>query len=167
MSPWFKGFLGSVVPNPKEPGKYDVSGCIEKKDGTTLVITELPIRDWTQSYKEFLEECMPQDEKKKDEVSDSTISDFREYHTENSVHFEVMMTPEQMQQAEQNGLEKTFKLKSSVSTTNMVLFDAAGKIAKYDSALDILKEFCQLRRGVYDERKKYLVSKLTREKEIL
>ena len=27
----------------------------------------------------------------------------------------------------------------------MVLFDAEGKIAKYNTALDILKEFCRLR----------------------
>ena len=33
--------------------------------------------------------------------------------------------------------------------SNMVLFDAEGKIAKYNSALDILKEFCRLRRGRY------------------
>ncbi len=33
-------------------------------------------------------------------------------------------------EAEKAGLEKTFKLKSSLSTTNMVLFDADGKIAK-------------------------------------
>merc|ERR1719316_1164309 len=49
----------------------------------------------------------------------------------------------------------------------MMLFDAEGKIAKYDSSLDILSEFCKLRQKVYDKRKDYLVSKLTREREIL
>merc|ERR1712193_526741 len=34
-------------------------------------------------------------------------------------------------------------------------------------ALDILTEFCKVRRGVYVKRKDYLVSKLTREREIL
>merc|ERR1719379_674137 len=49
----------------------------------------------------------------------------------------------------------------------MMLFDAEGKIAKYNTSLDILVEFCKLRREVYEKRKDYLVSKLTREREIL
>merc|ERR1719191_2490474 len=69
--------------------------------------------------------------------------------------------------ADARGFDKVFKLKSSMSTTNMVLFDAEGKIQKYESALDILKDFVNLRLNVYDKRKKYLISKLTREKEIL
>merc|ERR1719356_2000602 len=72
-----------------------------------------------------------------------------------------------MQEVEKAGLEKTFKLKSSIPISNMVLFDAEGKIAKYNSALDILVDFCKLRRTVYDKRKAHMVAKLTREKEIL
>jgi len=49
----------------------------------------------------------------------------------------------------------------------MMLFDSTGKIARYESALDILTEFCGVRRSVYEKRKDYLVSKLTKEKEIL
>jgi len=122
MSPWYKNFKGSMTPNEKEPGKFDMTGCIEKVSDTTLAITELPIRTWTQSYKEFLEELMPQDGKKKEggeEASDEKISDFREHHTENAVHFEVVMTPEQMAKAEKDGLEKTFKMKSTLATSNM------------------------------------------------
>merc|ERR1719191_2345755 len=69
--------------------------------------------------------------------------------------------------ADARGFDKVFKLKSTMSITNMVLFDAEGKIQKYESALDILKDFVNLRLNVYDKRKKYLISKLTREKEIL
>merc|ERR1712087_924303 len=54
-----------------------------------------------------------------------------------------------------------------MGTSNMVLFDAENKINKYASALDILQDFCKLRQKVYDQRKAYLVAKLTREKEIL
>lgn len=60
-----------------------------------------------------------------------------------------------------------FKLKSSLSTSNMVLFDHEGKIAKYNTALDILKDFCKLRRQMYDKRKAHMVAKLSRDKEIL
>merc|ERR1719421_783217 len=72
-----------------------------------------------------------------------------------------------MQQVEKQGFVKAFKLKSSISTTNMVLFDAEGKIVKYATSLDILRDFVNLRLKVYNARKQYLVDKLTREKEIL
>jgi len=72
-----------------------------------------------------------------------------------------------MARAEEQGLEKTFKLKSTLSTSNMVLFDHEAKIAKYSSPLDILKDFCKLRRQVYEKRKAHLVAKITRDKEIL
>jgi len=110
---------------------------------------------------------MPQEGKKSEEASDSAISDFKEHHTENAVHFEVILTEEEMARAEQQGLEKMFKLKSTISTSNMVLFDHEGKIGKYDTALDILKDFCKLRRRMYDKRKAHMVAKLNREKEIL
>jgi DNA topoisomerase-2 len=167
MLPWYKGFKGPIVPNPQEEGKFEVCGIIEKKDEKTLEITEIPIRKWTQDYKEFLEGLMPGDSKKSEDGPSHVIEDFREYHTENTVHFVVTMTPEKMKEAEKAGLEKTFKIKTSISTSNMMLFDSEGKIARYESALDILKEFCTIRRGIYEKRKDYLVSKLRREKEIL
>jgi len=166
MLPWYKGFNGSIVPNKAEAGKFEIGGVIKKVDSTTLEITEIPIRKWTQDYKEFLEGMMP-GSTKTEETAGHTIEDFREYHTENSVHFVVTLTEAKMKEAEQGGLEKTFKLKSSVSITNMVLFDAEGKIAKYDSALDILTEFCKVRRTAYEKRKDYLVCSLTKDKEIL
>lgn len=166
MLPWYKGFTGSVVQTPGEEGKFEISGTVEKKDNTTLEVTEIPVRKWTQDYKEFLEGMMP-GEKKSEESAGHMIEDFREYHTENTVHFVVTLTSEQMKEAEKAGLDKIFKLKSSVSTQNMMLFDAEGKIAKYETALDILTEFCKVRRTTYEKRKDYLVSKLTKEKEIL
>ena len=41
-----------------EPQKYMVYGCISRLGPTTLEITELPIRTWTQSYKESVLEPM-------------------------------------------------------------------------------------------------------------
>ena len=39
-----------------EADKYKISGIIDKIDDTTIEITELPIRKWTQDFKEMLEE---------------------------------------------------------------------------------------------------------------
>jgi len=163
-----QGFNGTISrsTDANAPGRMDVFGTVTKKNETTIEITELPVRTWTSSYKEFLEELMPASQKPEAE-SQHLIEDYREYHSENTVHFVLTLTPENMAIVEKMGLEKTFKLKSSFSTSNMVLFDADGKIAKYDSPLDILKEFVNLRLQVYDKRKRYLINKLTREKDIL
>ena len=93
-------------------------GTVAKLDDSTVHISELPIRKWTQDYKEFLqkmltenqkqpekdepkdvpEDAEPKDEdgedeapkeKKEEEKPKVTIEDFKEYHTENSVHFVI------------------------------------------------------------------------------
>ncbi len=50
-----------------------------------------------------------------------------------------------MRVVETAGLMKTFKLISPISTANMVLFDAQGKLKRYTSANEILNEFVPLR----------------------
>jgi DNA topoisomerase-2 len=39
-----------------EQDKFKVGGIIEKVDDTTLDILELPVRKWTQDFKEMIEE---------------------------------------------------------------------------------------------------------------
>jgi len=53
MTPWYRGFKGTIERQTQD--KYLVSGSWNKIDDTTLEITELPIKTWTQTYKEFLE----------------------------------------------------------------------------------------------------------------
>ncbi|KAL5986279.1 DNA topoisomerase 2 [Asimina triloba] len=68
MDPWYKGFKGLIEKSATKDGasNYTVSGLIEEVDDTTLRITELPIRRWTEDYKEFLESMMTGSEKIKD-----------------------------------------------------------------------------------------------------
>jgi len=54
-----------------------------------------------------------------------------------------------------------------MNETNMVLFDSEGKIKKYKNALDIIDEFATVRLKYYDLRKKYLINKLTMERDLL
>lgn len=59
--------------------------------------------------------------------------DYREYNDDKTVHFEVTLTEENMNIARQEGLEKKFKLTTTIGTTNMHLFDSKGVIKKYDN----------------------------------
>lgn len=59
LLPWFKGFAGTIEKNTED--RYKVHGNIRKVNSTTLEITELPLRTWTQSYKEQLEDWISGD----------------------------------------------------------------------------------------------------------
>ena len=50
MDPWYKWFKGTIEKTAaKEEGNsYTICGTIEEVNETTLRITELPIRRWTQ-----------------------------------------------------------------------------------------------------------------------
>jgi len=65
------------------------------------------------------------------------------------------------------GIEKKFRLTSSICTTNYVLFGSDGKIKKYQSDEEILQEFFGLRKTLYERRKDYLLAKLKKELETI
>ncbi|KAJ4798339.1 DNA topoisomerase 2 [Rhynchospora pubera] len=158
MDPWYRGFKGSIEKSAtKEAGvTYTITGVIEQVDSTTLRITELPIRRWTQDYKEFLESLMTGN----DETKEQFIKDYRERNDDETVHFEVTLSEENMSIAIQEGLEKKFKLTTTITTTNMQLFDSNGLIKKYDTPEQILEEFFHMRLDFYAKRKKALLDNL-------
>jgi DNA topoisomerase-2 len=160
MRPWFRGFTGAIEHLGKG-SHYSWGKFWENDQG--LEITELPIRKWTQDYKEFLQTMLPGAESK----SKISVQDVREHHTEKKVHFSVKMSPEQMKSVKEAGVEHSFKLWGSINETNMVLFDSEGKIAKYKNVLEIMEEFAGVRLKYYDLRKKYLIDKLTLERDLL
>lgn len=92
-----------------------------------------------------------------------SIKDYKEYHTDTTVSFTVSMTPEQMEAAEEVGLEKKFKMETVITTSNMVLFDSEGRLKKYNNVLEIMEDFFTLRLAYYQKRKDYLADKLTEE----
>lgn len=163
MKPWYRGFRGAI--NHVSKGCYQSKGKWWEND-KGIEITELPIRKWTQDYKEFLQGMLPGGEGK----SKISLQDFREYHTEKTVHFSLKLADEEMKKAsskEQGGIEKALKLESNISETNMVLFDSEGKIQKYKNPAQILEEFATVRMKYYKIRKEYLIHKLTLERDLL
>ena len=153
---------------------------------TTLRITELPVRKWTEDYKQMLESMMPGAEKdapkgkgkakkpaagakkKAAEEAVALVKSFKENHTDTTVDFTVEMTPEgAAAHRSAAAIEKAFKLEAKMSTTNMHLFDADGRIKKYDSPEQLLREFFSLRMVMYAKRKAALLAALSGEWERL
>ena len=145
MQPWFRGFKGAVT--AAGPDRFKFSGRIDQIGPTEVEITELPIRTWTQDYKDRLEEII------KAEKSPSFIKDYKDYNTHKDVHFIVQMEDKYLNSALEEGLEEKFKLTKSIATSNLVAFDPAGRITRYASVDDILKEFFAIRIRFYEKRK--------------
>lgn len=105
---------------------------------------------------------------------------FDTYSDDKNVEFLITLSKENMAIALQEGLEKKFKLTTTIGTTNMHLFDSNGKIRKYDTPEDskynytnyvvvlhfsvshwnyvfpVLKEFFGLRLEFYEKRKVHI-----------
>uniref|UniRef100_A0A915LNL7 DNA topoisomerase type IIA domain-containing protein n=1 Tax=Meloidogyne javanica TaxID=6303 RepID=A0A915LNL7_MELJA len=137
MIPWYKGFTGEIV-GSNNNGKFESHGIINVIENGTVEITELPVKTWTQTYKEkIIEPMFDGSEKNKPQL----LQDYKEYHTDTTVHFICRLKPDDMEKAEQKGLYDVFSLKSSINTSNMVLFDAAGCLRKFETPEQICQEF--------------------------
>lgn len=154
MLPSYKNFKGTI--EELAPNQYVISGEVAILNSTTIEISELPIRTWTQTYKEQVLEPMLNGTEK----TPPLITDYREYHTDTTVKFVVKMTEEKLAEAERAGLHKVFKLQTSLTCNSMVLFDHVGCLKKYDTVLDILRDFFELRLKYYGLRKEWLLGML-------
>ncbi|XP_045382396.1 DNA topoisomerase 2-alpha isoform X1 [Lemur catta] len=154
MLPSYKNFKGTI--EELAPNQYVISGEVAILDSTTIEISELPIRTWTQTYKEQVLEPMLNGTEK----TPPLIADYREYHTDTTVKFVVKMTEEKLAEAEKVGLHKVFKLQTSLTCNSMVLFDHVGCLKKYETVLDILRDFFELRLKYYGLRKEWLLGML-------
>lgn len=156
MTPWYRGWTGTVEKVGDQ--KFKFTGTIRQIDDEKIEITELPVKMWTQNFKERLEEIL------KGEKTPSFIKDYVDYNSPSKVHFIITMASrEAMQKALAEGLENKFKLSTTITTTNLVAFDPEGRINKYATVEDIMKEFYHVRLKYYQERKKVLLIDLGEE----
>ncbi|KAI8635207.1 DNA topoisomerase [Xylariaceae sp. FL1651] len=147
MMPWFRGWKGTA--QPAEANRYQFNGIAyqDEKNPNEVVITELPIRMWTDDFKAKLEDII------RAEKGPSFIKDYKEFNDHNNVHFEIQMDEKHMKAALEEGLLEKFKLVKQVATSNLVAFDTNGRIRKYEKVEDILEEFYHFRLNMYSKRK--------------
>lgn len=113
MKPWYRGFTGRVEYNDST-NSYIFYGEYKIRNSETLEITELPINKWTSDYKVFLEGLMKNEE----------IDDVREHHKDNNISFVISVPNLKAIEQSEGGIEKKFKLSTSISMNNLVLFDS-------------------------------------------
>ena len=157
--PYYEGFTGTIEKLGETrfsvKGKYKVLG----KD--KIEITELPIGTWTDDYKEFLESLADTTDKNGNKIS-PIVKDYDDLCKDITVHFVITLHKGKLDEL-QEGIEKAFKLSTTLSTNNMHLFNEEDKLVKYTRVNDIIGDFMKTRRDTYQKRKDYIIANLTKE----
>lgn len=161
--PYYEGFKGTV--RKISDNKFSVKGKYEKLSDDKIRITELPVGTWTMPYIAFLESLMDGTtvDKTGKKVPPS-IKDFTSICTEVNVDITIVFPKGKIAELEVvvdpngiNGIEKMLKLSTSISTTNMHLFNAECKLHKYESIHEIIDDFYGVRLATYKKRKDNLI----------
>ncbi|KAK7826200.1 dna topoisomerase 2 [Quercus suber] len=124
-----------------------------------------PMDPWYKWFKGTIEKTAAKEGGNSYTICGTIEEDFDMNCDDVTVEFDIFLTPENLIRVTQKGLLKKFKLTTTISTTNMHLFDLKGVIKKYDNPEQILEEFFHLRLEFYEKRKKFLLNK--REMELL
>ena len=134
----FRGFTGRVFREGTSI-KTEVTPILE---GTYYRVTELPIGVSVVAYKEFL---------------DSKGFLFTDLSSDTQIDFTVKGREDgEPVQIADLGLTR----KTDYTSSNMYLFDSAGKIRKFDTGSDIIEHYFNVRLDAYVRRKAYLVNLL-------
>jgi len=150
MVPSFAGFHGDIIPETgKREGSFVIKGKIERTDDKTLVISELPIRKWTQDYKVFLEGMLVFNadeaikEKKKEKVKNTKMKKLTKAQKEEMEEDEIEDYEERMKaslevapiaKAEQAVDLKDFRENHTDTTVSFTLTADPAKIDSWEKA---------------------------------
>ena len=167
--PYYEGFTGTT--EKISDSKFVFKGKYEKIDSDKIRVIELPVGYWTEDFKELLS-ILQNDKDKEGKKIVPIVKDVFENYTDTTVEFVVTLSKGKLEELEGskgdygcNGLEKTFKLYSTSSTTNMNLFNSEDKLKKYDSVEEIIDDYYDIRLEYYEDRKENMIDTL--EKEII
>jgi len=178
MSPWYRGYKGKI--EQIENNKYIMNGVYEIINDSTLRITEIPIKHSIESYKEFLNtlvidnngvkiELPDKKNKKKDKIEkakdikketkrkeEAILESFVDNSGLDKVDFTLNFTGLELLTLIQNGdLMKKLKLTMPITMTNMYLYSSKDVITKYNSIEEIILEFYNYRLNLYKLRKEH------------
>lgn len=165
--PYYEGFTGTI--KKIDNNKYLIKGKYNIIDNTdSILITELPIYTGTDKYKEFLEELADGTIDKNGKKISPIIKDFINLSTDKIINITVKFQKGDIEKlldlpTDSNGIdgiEKLLKLTTTVSNTNMHLFNHDLKLHKYNNIFEIIDYFMNIRLIYYEKRKNYLIDYL-------
>uniref|UniRef100_A0A0N5C8G5 DNA topoisomerase 2 n=1 Tax=Strongyloides papillosus TaxID=174720 RepID=A0A0N5C8G5_STREA len=142
MVPYFRNFKGSVT-ETKVNGSFEIKGVSkiffnDLENTLKIVITELPIGLWTDTFKEKI--LQPFHEKK-------ILKSFRDLTDDNNIEFQIILSKEK-----NVPIKLAKSLKKLVNTKSMVLLDGKDNLKHYKDRNEIFEEFFNIRKNLYEKR---------------
>ena len=160
--PYYEGFAGNI--SKIGDGKYLIKGCYEKIAVDKIRVTELPVGFWTEDFKELLENLIEPGADKDGKKIASRIKDYDDMSKDTNVDFTITFVKGKLDELETakgdygcNGLEKLLKLYTTNTNTNMHLFNAKDVLHKYESVVEIIDDYYDVRLQLYATRKEYMI----------
>jgi len=153
LVPWFKGFTGTMTLDA-DGKRAHATGVAVMEGDRTCHVTELPVFTWTQDFKERVERlCVGED---------ASVRQVQDKSTDTQVHFVVELSEDAASRVASGTttLVDMFGLRTTIHLTNMVLFDAGGRLRRYDTPAAIVAEFVPVRLRMYGVRQEHLLRKL-------
>ena len=163
--PYYEGFKGTIM--PMDEHKFLVKGAYEVVGADKIRITELPVGTWTMPYTTLLESLVDGGTGKDGKKIPPSIKDFVSMCTEVAIDFTVVFPSGKLSELEASrdengitGVHKLLKLSTTISVTNMHLFNSDRRLNKYAEIEDIISAFYDVRIGLYAKRKAFLEKEL-------
>ena len=143
----FKGYIDKIGDD-----KYQTNGVYEiGPGGKSIIVTELPIGTWNEDYLVFLEKLL--------NAKNSVLKDYNDKSTDKDVYIELILA----KKIKDANIPSVFKLQTTISTTNMNLFNEQEQLVPYKKINDIINNFMDVRQKTYVERKEYIINNLEHE----
>lgn len=166
--PYYEGFKGEI--SKLDDSKFLIKGLYEKIADDKIRVTELPIGNWTEDFKELIEKLIDPGQDKNGKKIASIIKDYDDMSKDTNVDFTITFVKGKLAELENskgdhecNGVEKVLKLYTTNTTTNMHLFDANDTLQKYERVTDIIDTYYEVRLKMYKERKDYMIDAIEKE----
>lgn len=166
--PYYDGFTGEIT--QLKDMQFAIKGKYEIISPDKIRVTELPVGFWTNDFKEYLESLIEsKTDAKTGKKINPIIKDYDDMSKDTSIDFTITLQKGKLEElnAVQDGIYKQFKLISTVSTSNMHLFDSEDKLKKYNTIPEIIDDYYVKRLEMYEIRKTYLINELKRELMVL
>ena len=166
--PYYDGFTGEIT--QLKDNQFAMKGKYEVIGPDKIRVTELPVGFWTNDFKEYLESLIEsKTDAKTGKKINPIIKDYDDMSKDTSIDFTITLQKGKLEELNtvQDGVYKQFKLISTVSTSNMHLFDAEDKLKKYNTIPEIIDDYYVKRLEMYETRKTYLINELKRELMVL
>lgn len=165
--PYYEGFKGTIKRLTQH--KFLVKGKYENQGNDKIRVTELPVGFWTDDFKSNLESLLDTTDANGKRIVPK-IKDYDDMSKDVNVDFTIQFPKGKLSELESvkaehdcNGVEKLLKLYTTISSSNMHLFNYDDKLKKYENVESIIDDYYLKRLELYDIRKKYMINETEKE----